>query len=73
MAAHQTSCSGKEGDKGLHGEDNRLFVDAVLWLVCAGAPWRDLPAEFGNWNSIFQRFRRWAKEGRLEESFQCVG
>jgi transposase len=44
---------GKEGDRGRHGEDNRLFVDAVLWLVRAGAPWRDLPKEFGNWNSVF--------------------
>ena len=39
---------GKKGDKGRHGADNRLFVDAVLWLVRAGAPWRDLPEEFGN-------------------------
>jgi transposase len=38
---------GKEGDKGRHGEDNRLFVDAVLWIARAGAPWRDLPEEFG--------------------------
>jgi putative transposase len=36
---------GKEGDKGRHGADNRLFVDAVLWLVRAGASWRDLPEE----------------------------
>jgi transposase len=64
--------SGKEGDKGRHGEDNRLFVDAVLWLVCAGAPWRDLPAEFGNWNSIFQRFRRWAKKGVWKSLFNAL-
>jgi transposase len=61
---------GKEGDKGRHGEDNRLFVDAVLWVARTGAPWRDIPGEFGNWNSIFQRFRRWAKAGRWESLFK---
>ncbi len=59
-------CPGKEGDKGRHGEDNCLFVDGVLWIARTGAPWRDLPAEFGNWNSVFQRFRRWAKKGVWE-------
>jgi putative transposase len=63
---------GKEGDRGRHGEDNRLFVDAVIWLVRAGAPWRDLPSEFGNWNSIFQRFRRWAKKGVWERVFNAL-
>jgi transposase len=38
-----------------------LFVDAMLWLVQAGAPWRDLPEEFGKWNGVFKRSRRWAK------------
>ncbi len=61
---------GKEGDKGRHGEDNRLFVDAVLWIARTGAPWRDLPEELGNWNSVFQRFRRWAKKGRWESLFK---
>ena len=63
---------GKEGDKGRHGEDNRLFVDAVLWIARAGAPWRDLPTEFGNWNSVFQRFRRWAKKGSWERIFHAL-
>ena len=61
---------GKEGDKGRHGEDYRLFVDAVLWIARTGAPWRDLPPEFGNWNSQFQRFRRWARKGVWESLFK---
>jgi putative transposase len=63
---------GKEGDKGRHGEDNRLFVDAVLWIARAGAPWRDLPEEFGRWNSVFQRFRRWAKSGVWQRIFNAL-
>ena len=62
--------AGKEGDKGRHGEDNRLFVDAVLWIARTGAPWRDLPPELGNWNSQFQRFRRWARKGVWESLFK---
>jgi putative transposase len=63
---------GKEGDKGRHGEDNRLFIDAVLWIARAGAPWRDLPPQFGNWNSVFQRFRRWGKRGVWERIFNAL-
>lgn len=54
---------GKEGDPGATGKDNRLFVNAVLWIAKTGAPWRDLPERFGNWNSVFQRFNRWCKAG----------
>jgi len=39
---------GKASDRGRTGRDNRLFVEAILWLACAGAPWRDLPKAFGN-------------------------
>ena len=38
----------------------------------AGAPWRDLPPAFGNWNSVFQRFRRWAKKGVWERIFNAL-
>src|SRR5258707_849854 len=54
---------GKIGDPGRSGTNNRMFLEAVLWRVRVGAPWRDLPEVFGEWNSAFQRFRRWAKKG----------
>jgi transposase len=63
---------GKDGDAGRHGEDNRRFVDAVLWLMRAGAPWRFLPESLGHWNSVFQRYNRWAKAGVWEKVFQTL-
>ena len=63
---------GKPGDPGRSGADNRLFVEAVLWIVRTGAPWRDLLASFGNWNSVFQRFRRWARKGVFERMFKAL-
>ena len=52
---------GKASDRGVTAKDNRLFLEAVLWRVRTGLPWRDLPGEFGNWSSIFQRYRRLAQ------------
>ena len=40
---------GQSGDPGVTAADNRLFVNAVLWIARSGAPWRDLPERFGNW------------------------
>lgn len=42
---------------------NRLFLEAVLFLIRTGIPWRDLPERFGHWNSIYKRLARWAKNG----------
>lgn len=56
------------GQRGQHGgvaDDNRRFLDAVLWIARTGAPWRDLPDRLGNWNSQWRRFDRWAASGRF--------
>ncbi|BAI75656.1 transposase (plasmid) [Azospirillum sp. B510] len=62
----------KVGAPGRSAADNRLFLEAVLWIVRVVAPWRDLPAAFGNWNSVFQRYRRWAKAGVFDEVFAAL-
>jgi transposase len=64
---------GQEGDPGATAKDNRLFINAVMWIAKTGAPWRDLPVRFGNWNSVFQRYNRWCKNGvfsRIMEQLQ---
>ena len=50
---------GREGHVGGTAEDNRLFVEAVLYRFRTGCPWRDLPERFGYWKSVHQRFGRW--------------
>ena len=54
---------GKVGDPGRTAADNRLFVNAVVWIARTGAPWRDLPERFGQWYSVYKRFYRWCKSG----------
>ena len=61
---------GREGNAGGIAKDNRLFINAVIWIARSGAPWRDLPERYGNWNSIWRRFRRWAQGGVWERVFR---
>ena len=63
---------GREGHVGGTAPDNRLFVEAVLYRFRTGMPWRDLPARFGYWKSVHQRFSRWAKSGVFDRIFRLL-
>lgn len=63
---------GKLGDRGRSGADNRLLVDAILWLARGVTPWRDLPPELGNWRTVHSRFRRWTLAGVCENLFKAL-
>ncbi len=62
--------SGKASDCGVTGKANRLFLEAVLWICRTGAPWRDLPADLGNWHTVFTRYNRWSKKGHWQHIFE---
>lgn len=63
---------GKKSDPGRTARNNRLFVDGVLWIARTGAHWRELPDQFGDWNSVFQRYNRWSKAGVWERVFRAL-
>ena len=63
---------GKATDCGVTAKDNRLFVEAVLWIVRTGSPWRDLPTDFGHWHRVYVRYNRWSKKGIWERIFTTM-
>jgi len=57
---------GRKGQWGGIAKDNRQFIDAVLWILRTGAPWRDLPPDYGDWKNTHRRFCRWRDQGIWE-------
>jgi len=44
-------------------QQEREFIEGLLWLARTGSPWRDLPPELGRWHSVYMRYRRWESRG----------
>jgi transposase len=64
---------GKAGDPGRTAADNRVFVDAVVYILKTGIPWADLPARFGKPNTAWKRFDRWCASGVWQRIAQALG
>lgn len=64
---------GKATDPGRTAADNRLFVNAVLYVLKTGIPWEDLPERFGKPNSVWKRYDRWCAAGVWERVATALG
>jgi transposase len=58
--------------RGPRRRNDRAFFEGEVWILRTGAPWRDVPPMFGKWNTLYQRFRRWAKAERWERMRQVL-
>ena len=63
---------GRPGSWGGIARDNRLFINAVFWIFRTGAPWRDLPPDYGDWKNTHRRFSRWRDKGLWEKLFEAL-
>ena len=63
---------GSPGKVGRPAVNNRRFLNGVFWILRTGAPWRDLPSDFGHWKNVQRRFCRWRDRGIWEKLFNIV-
>jgi len=53
----------QKGKQGRPRVDDYRILEGILWILRTGAPWRDMPDEFGSWKTVYTRFYRWSKNG----------
>ena len=63
---------GQKGTRGVTARDNRNFLNAVFWILRTGAPWRDLPPDYGDWKYTHRRFCRWRDSGVWERLLEIL-
>lgn len=62
----------RTGLQGRPGKDPRQMINAMLWIVATGAPWRDLPESYGPWKTVYNTFQRWTKSGLWQEIYEML-
>ena len=60
----------RHGRRPLRGD--RAFINAILFLMKTGCPWRDLPERTGNWKTVYHRFANWSRAGHFERIFKAL-
>jgi len=58
--------------RGRPNRDHRMIVNAIRWRLKTGAPWRDVPAAYGPWETVYSRFRRWRRAGVWDRILAAV-
>lgn len=53
----------RTGRQGRPWADHRKIVNGIFWVLCTGAPWRDVPSRYGKWQTVYKRFRQWGQLG----------
>jgi putative transposase len=61
-----------EGKRGRRWRDHREVLEAIAWRFRTGSPWRDLPADFGPWQTVWKRHHRWSLDGTYDKMFAQV-
>ena len=60
------------GRRGRPWRDHRTVLNGILWVLRTGSPWRDLPKEYGPWQSAYDRFVRWRRDGTWQRIFRLL-
>jgi transposase len=53
-------------------KERRLMLDGILWNLCTGAPWRDLPDRFGPWQTVYEYFSNWRRSGVFNQIVEAL-
>ena len=62
----------ENGGRGGQWKDHRAMVNAMMWRLRTGAPWRDLPERFGPWQTVYDRCSRWRKDGTYDRIIEAL-
>lgn len=57
---------------GRPSKNHRTVINGILWVLRTGAPWRDLPEEYGSWKTVSSRFYRWQKAGIWQQVWESL-